>query len=79
MKHAYVWARPLLATLLIFSSFGARAQQAWRPFRPGLIYAFSAPGSSSAHTLRLDSAYRTTSGDSAWTFGRIVKTSDGHE
>ena len=79
MKHACTWARLLLAALFLFSGFEAGAQQAWRPFRPGLIYAFSVPGSSSAHTLRLDSAYRTTSGDSAWTFGRIMKTSDGHE
>lgn len=79
MQHAYRWARPLLAVLLFFSVFEASAQQAWRPFRPGLIYSFSAPGSGSAHTLRLDSAYRTASGDSAWAFGRILKTSDGHE
>ena len=79
MKHAYRWARPLLAALLLFSGLRAGAQQAWRPFRPGLIYSFSGPGSGSAYTLRLDSAYRTASGDSAWTFGRILKTTDGHE
>ena len=79
MKYAYPWARPLLATLFSFIALIANAQQAWRPFRPGLIYTFSAPGSSSAHTLRLDSAYVTTTGDSAWTFKRLVKTSDGHE
>ncbi|MET4076072.1 hypothetical protein [Hymenobacter sp. UYCo722] len=79
MKHAYAWARPLLAALFLFSGFGASAQQAWRPFRPGLLYAFSAPGSSSAHMLRLDSVYRTPAGDSAWTFGRLLKTTDGHE
>ena len=72
--------RPLLTALFSFIAFIANAQQAWRPFRPGLIYALSAPGSSSAHTLRLDSAYvTTTTGDSAWTFKRLVKTSDGHE
>ena len=79
MTNAYAWARPLLAVLFVFIGAGACAQQAWRPFRPGLIYAFSAPGSSNAHTLRLDSAYRTASGDSAWTFNRVIKTSDGHE
>ena len=79
MKHASAWTRPLLAVLFFFSSFGARAQQVWRPFRPGLIYSFSGPGSNSTHTLRLDSAYRTAAGDSAWTFNRVIKTSDGHE
>ena len=79
MKHAYPWARPLLAALFSFIALSASAQQAWRPFRPGLIYAFSASGSSSAHTLRLDSAYVTAAGDSAWTFGRIMKLSNGGE
>lgn len=79
MKHAYRWARPLLAALSLFMTFGASAQQAWRPFRPGLIYAFSGPGSSSAHTLRLDSAHVTAAGDSAWTFKRLVKLSNGSE
>ncbi|MGY3089733.1 hypothetical protein ACVWYF_002781 [Hymenobacter sp. UYAg731] len=79
MKHAYPWARPLLAALFLFIALSADAQQAWRPFRPGLIYGFSGPGSSSVHTLRLDSAYTTTAGDSAWTFKRLVKTSDGRE
>ena len=79
MKYAYPWARRLLAALFLLSGFGASAQQPWRPFQPGLIYAFSAPGSSSAHTLRLDSAYRTPAGDSVWTFGRVLRTSDGHE
>ena len=77
MKHAYLHVALALATL--FSLPKARAQQAWRPFRPGLIYAFSAPGSSSAHTLRLDSAYRTVAGDSAWAFGRMMKLSNGGE
>ncbi|MBO2009634.1 T9SS type A sorting domain-containing protein [Hymenobacter negativus] len=79
MKHPYSWAQPILAALSLFIASRANAQQAWRPFRPGLIYAFSGPGSSSVHTLRLDSAYRTAAGDSAWAFGRILKTSDGHE
>ena len=79
MKYAYAWARPLLAALLLLSGLRAGAQQVWRPFRLGLVYSFSGPGSSSAHTLRLDSAYRTAAGDSAWAFGRILKTSDSHE
>ena len=79
MKHAYSWARPLLAALLLCTTLGAKAQQAWRPFRPGLIYAFSGPGSTSAHTLRIDSAHVTAAGDSAWLFKRIAKLSNGTE
>ena len=77
MKHAYLYVVLVLATL--FSMPTARAQRAWRPFRPGLIYAFSGPGSGSAHTLRLDSAYVTAAGDSAWMFKRLLKTSNGRE
>ena len=77
MKHACLYIALALAAL--FSLPAAWAQQAWRPFRPGLIYSFSGPGSGSAHTLRLDSAYVTAAGDSAWTFARLVKTSNGQE
>ncbi|WP_188563229.1 hypothetical protein [Hymenobacter frigidus] len=77
MKHAYLYVVLVLAT--VFSMPAARAQQAWRPFRPGLIYAFSGPGNASMYTLRLDSAYTTAAGDSAWAFNRLVKTSDGRE
>ena len=77
MKHAYLYVVLVLAT--VFSMPAARAQQAWRPFRPGLIYAFSGPGNASMYTLRLDSAYITAAGDSAWAFNRLVKTSDGRE
>ena len=77
MKHAYLHVVLVLATL--FSMPTARAQRAWRPFRPGLIYAFSGPGNASMYTLRLDSAYITAAGDSAWAFNRLVKTSDGRE
>ena len=77
MKHAYLYVLLALATL--FSIPAARAQQMWRPFRPGLIYAFSGPGSGSAHTLRLDSAYVTAADDSAWMFKRLLKTSNGRE
>ena len=78
MKHPYRWMRPLLALLPVFAALSADAQ-AWRPFRPGLIYAFGTPGSSSAYMLRLDSAYQTAGGDSAWTFGRVMKLSNGGE
>ena len=69
----------LLALAPLFSVPTAHAQRAWRPFRPGLIYAFSGPGSGSAHTLRLDSAYVTAAGDSAWLFKQLLKTSNGRE
>ena len=77
MRNRYVVFALFALLLLAFSS--AHAQTAWRPFRPGLIYSFSGPGSSSAHTLRLDSAFVTASGDSAWAFNRLVKTSNGRE
>ncbi|WP_460551481.1 T9SS type A sorting domain-containing protein [Hymenobacter daeguensis] len=86
MKHAYPWARPLLAALLLFAAFGARAQQAWRPFRPGLIYTYEVPGvvgngrfvTLGAYTLRLDSAYVTAAGDSAWAFNRVMREVSGY-
>ena len=74
MKHAYRRMRPLLAALLLSATFGARAQ-AWRPFRPGLIYAYSGAGSSLIYTLRVDSAYVTASGDSVYAFNRLLRTS----
>ena len=85
MKHAYSWARPLLATLLFCTALGAKAQQAWRPFRPGLIYTYEVPGSVSSgpyttagtYTLRLDSAYVTATGDSAWAFNRVLRETTG--
>ena len=79
MKHAYAyaWARPLLATLFLFAGFGARAQQAWRPFRPGLIYSFGTSSSSVTYLLRLDSAYATAGGDSVWAFNRLLRLANG--
>ncbi|WP_460502825.1 hypothetical protein [Hymenobacter agri] len=77
MQHAYVWMRPLLAVLFLFSALGARAQQAWRPFRPGLIYAYAATpvtGSSEYYTLRVDSAYVAANGDSVYAFNRRMRT-----
>ncbi|WP_210516492.1 T9SS type A sorting domain-containing protein [Hymenobacter terricola] len=56
----------------------ASAQQAWRPFRPGLIYSFATSGSpGSSFLLRLDSAYTTVTGDSAWAFNRLLRPFDG--
>ncbi len=67
--------------LLLSWSLSAHAQQAWRPFRPGLIYTFSAPTTSTsvayAYTLRLDSAYVTAAGDSAWAFNRVLRDATG--
>ena len=77
MKHAYLHV--VLALVTLFSMPAVRAQRAWRPFRPGLIRAFSGAGSGSAHTLRLDSAYVTAAGDSAWMFKQLLKTSNGRE
>jgi hypothetical protein len=86
MKHAYSWARPLLAALSLFIAFGANAQQPWRPFRPGLIYSYEVPGAvgsgrfttSGVYTLRLDSAYVTAAGDSAWAFNRVMREISGY-
>ncbi|MBD2721708.1 T9SS type A sorting domain-containing protein [Hymenobacter armeniacus] len=78
MKHLYPLARPLLAALLVFIGFGAQAQQAWRPFRPGLIYTFSPVATTgTAYTLKLDSAYVTAAGDSAWAFNRVMRDVTG--
>lgn len=76
MKHACRWARPLLAALFFLSGIGARAQQAWRPFRSGLIYSYAAvPVTSSGeyYTLRVDSAYVAANGDSVYTFNRRIR------
>lgn len=78
MKHAYPWVRPLLAALFSFIALIASAQQAWRPFRPGLIYSYSevaGTGSTSnlIYTLRVDSAYATAAGDSIYAFNRLLR------
>jgi hypothetical protein len=78
MKHTYRWTRLLLAALLFFGALGASAQQTWRPFRPGLIYAYKeAAGATGSpiYTLRVDSAYATPSGDSVYAFNRLLRTS----
>jgi hypothetical protein len=79
MKHAYYWAQPLLAALSLFIAFAADAQQAWRPFRSGLIYAYKESASTGTpnnliYTLRVDSAYATASGDSVYTFNRRLRS-----
>ncbi|MFD2718330.1 T9SS type A sorting domain-containing protein [Hymenobacter monticola] len=76
MKHTYRWLRPLLTASLLTLGFGAHAQQFWRPFRPGLIYAFRETSASNANlvnTLRVDSAFATASGDSVYAFNRCLR------
>lgn len=75
MKHAYRWARPLLAALFLFTGLDASAQ-AWRPFQPGLIYSFAATPvatGSDYYTFQVDSAYVTASGDSVYAFNRRLR------
>ena len=78
MKNKYQW---LTVAILFLLHFGASAQQAWRPFRPGLIYTFvTAPvgnATPNAFLLRLDSAYRSATGDSVWAFNRLLRPGDG--
>lgn len=67
----------LLAALLI-GALGPTAQAqttAWRPFRPGFVYGFTGISAAPAatHTLRVDSAYATTTGDSVYTFNRLLR------
>jgi len=76
MKHSYHWLRPLLAATLLTMGLSAHAQQAWRPFRPGLIYAYRETSGSNANlvnTLRVDSAFATTNGDSVYAFNRCLR------
>ena len=72
MKHKY------LLTALLLTALGQQAQAqttAWRPFRPGLIYGFVGTSATptATHTLRVDSAYATTNGDSVYTFNRLLR------
>ena len=63
--------------LLVFVACGTRAQ-AWRPFRPGLIYAYHVTPVTSQdeyYTLRVDSAYATANGDSVYAFNRLLRLS----
>lgn len=83
MKNAYRWVQPLLAALLLLIAGRAGAQTAWRPFRPGLIYSFTTPAVgpnafTGSYLLRVDSAYVTAAGDSAWAFNRVLRPVDGN-
>lgn len=74
-----------MAALLLLLGLESHAQQAWRPFRPGLIYTYEVPNATGGgintaegiYTLRLDSAYRTAAGDSAWAFNRVLRETTG--
>ena len=74
MKHNY------LLTALLVGALGQQAQAqttAWRPFRPGFVYTFSQVGLAGTtvpvHTFRVDSTYATPSGDSVYTFNRLLR------
>ncbi|RZK19060.1 MAG: T9SS type A sorting domain-containing protein [Hymenobacter sp.] len=74
MKHKYLLAAFLVGAL----SQQAQAQTtAWRPFRPGRVYKFLQTPSlatfAQVRTLRVDSAYATASGDSVYTFNRLLR------
>lgn len=69
MKHAY---RLLALAGFVALSCSAAQAQNWRPFRPGLIYAFSNSTVNATYTLRLDSAY-VASNDSVYAFNRIMR------
>jgi hypothetical protein len=71
MRHTYL----LALALGLAASQPAHAQTTdWRPFRPDFIYSFMAAASlSRVHTLRVDSAYRTPGGDSAYAFNRLLR------
>lgn len=74
MKRLY-----LLPTLLLVlhSPQKATAQTtAWRPFKPGLIYTYNAVSATATnlHTLRVDSSYVTATGDSVYTFNRLMRS-----
>ena len=66
-----------LLLLLLLGGLRAHGQApAWRPFRPGFIYGFSASSPTpptAVHTLRVDSAYATPAGDSVYAFNRLLR------
>jgi len=74
MKTSHLLVFLLLNTI----SQHAQAQTtAWRPFRPGRVYTYAQVGTTgttlSVHTLRVDSAYVAASGDSVYTFNRLLR------
>jgi hypothetical protein len=78
--HSYLMKRfyPVLATALLIAAAtqAATAQAAlWRPFQPGRIYTYgdAAAPTAGRHTLRVDSSYATTSGDSVYAFNQLMR------
>ena len=75
MRHGY------LLILLLMGGLRAQGQApAWQPFRPGFIYSFSASSPTppiAVHTLRVDSAYATPTGDSVYAFNRLLRPRPG--
>jgi hypothetical protein len=74
MKHNYLLAALLLGSL----AQPVQAQiTAWRPFRPNRVYGYTQnPGTTTLYTirtLRVDSAYATATGDSVYTFNRLLR------
>lgn len=71
MKYNY------LLVALLAGALGQQAQAqttAWRPFRPGFVYAFAQAASpNTLHTLRVDSTYAAAGGDSVYTFNRLMR------
>ena len=82
MKFCYPLSCPLLALRLLLlmsltGSLSAAAQvTAWRPFRPGLVYAFRTAKADTVFTLRVDSL--SVDGlDSVYHFNRTVRVLRG--
>lgn len=74
MRYGY------LLLLLLLGGLRAQGQDpAWRPFRPGFVYSFSAsgPAPTAVHTLRVDSAYATPAGDSVYAINRLLRPRPG--
>lgn len=68
----------LLVLLALTSRPGAQAQvTAWRPFRPGLVYAFRTARADSIFTLRVDSVY-AAGPDSVYRFNRTLRVLRGN-
>lgn len=65
--------RICLGLVLILAALGTQAQvTAWRPFRPGLVYAFRTAKADSLFTLRVDSVY-AEGPDSVYRFNRTLR------
>jgi|GEM_PF-1320561 len=75
MKRFYSTLAALLLTGTLAHTSNAQTT-VWRPFRPGLIYAYHAQPATThdeVYTLRVDSAYAATGGDSVYAFNRLMR------